>query len=144
MLGRLGSFALLAAVLVSVLGCGDGRIRCYAVKGELYVDGKPAKDCFMYLHPADADAGPGPVHPFGQTEEDGTFAVSSYDAGDGAPAGEYIVTFKWPKPSGLLKNRFDGPDQLNNKYSDQKMSKYRITVEKKENVLPRYELTTSK
>ncbi len=141
---RLAFGVLLIAGLAVLPGCGDGRERCYRVTGEIYVDGKPAADCFLYLQPAEGTADPKRPHPFGRTDENGSFAVSSYVAGDGAPPGDYVLTFKWPEPSGTFKQQFDGPDRLKQKYADPAKSEYHIKVEKKDNAFPRYELTTPK
>ena len=144
---RLNSVACLALlVLLPALlaGCGNGRKACHRVTGELYVDGKPAPDAFVYLHAVNAADDSKAVRPFGQADENGVFALSTYESGDGAPAGDYVVTFSWPERSGLLKDNFDGADRLKKKYYDPKTSQYRLTVEKKENQVPRYELKTTK
>jgi hypothetical protein len=133
---------LLAALLATLPSCGNGRKACYRVSGELFVDGKPAPDAFIYLHPVDGSEDPKSVRPFGQADENGAFALSSYVTGDGAPAGEYIVTFDWRERSGMFKQNFDGPDRLKGKYRDPKTSQFQLTIKKKENQLPRYDLTT--
>jgi hypothetical protein len=135
-------FALLVALLATLPSCGNSRKACHRVTGELFVDGKPAVDAFIYLHPVDGSEDPKAVRPFGQADENGAFALSSYVTGDGAPAGEYIVTFDWPERSGMFKQNFDGPDRLKGKYRDPKTSQFQLTIEKKENQLPRYDLTT--
>jgi hypothetical protein len=132
--------AALAVILaLAAAGCGDGRKRCYPVRGEIYIDGKPALDALITLFPVD-EADPNPVRPVGRAEESGAYVLSSYVSGDGAPAGEYIVIFEWRERSGLLKNNFDGRDRLGGKYANPKTSQYRVTIEKRPNDLPRYEL----
>src|ERR1700676_5404174 len=88
-------FGLLSALLFTSFGCGDGRKTLYPVTGEVFVDGKPAQDAFVYLVPVDA-ADPNNVHPFAlvhpfaRVDENGAFAVTTYNTGDGAPSGEYV------------------------------------------------------
>ena len=130
---------LLLGCLLAVPACSSGRKKCYPVSGELYVDGKPAPDVFVYLHSVDQTD----LHLlYGQTAEDGTFRIATYVSADGAPAGEYIVTFEWPERSGLLKQNFDGPDRLKKRYFEKDKSNYRVTVKKEPLVIPRFDLTT--
>ena len=135
------SFALLALLLPS---CGDGRKKCYPVSGKILVDGKPALDCFVYLYPANPADGEGKDRtiPLAMTDETGAFSLSTYDTNDGAPTGEYVVTFTWRERSGLLKNQYEGKDRLNGKYASPDKSTIRLTIEKKPTDLPPYELTT--
>jgi hypothetical protein len=131
----------LAAVTVAVTACGDGRRKVYPVRGVILVDGKPAPDCIIMFHPPAGDD-PKRVMPFGQADADGKFAMCSYVNGDGAPEGDYVVTFEWPERSGLMKQNFEGPDRLKGRYYDPKKSNFRVTVEKKEQELPPFELTS--
>src|SRR5207249_8533874 len=91
------TFTLLFSALValSVVGCGsDGRKPVYPAKGQVLVTGKPAQYAQVALHPlnpADKDA----PHPTANVGPDGTFVLTTYQAQDGAPAGEYAVTVQW-------------------------------------------------
>jgi hypothetical protein len=129
----------LAAVLLAAAGCGDGRKACYPVRGMILVDGKPAPDAIVTLIPVDESDG-NPVRPVGIADATGAFTLSSYVSGDGAPACEYVVIFEWRERSGILKNNFDGRDRLSGKYADAKKSSFRVTVEKRPQELPPYEL----
>src|SRR5262245_41463518 len=74
-------------------GCGKkGWLETYPVKGTVLVDGKPAKEVSVLFHPKQ-EVGNRPYVPSGKTDEKGEFALSSFVEGDGAPAGEYDVTF---------------------------------------------------
>ena len=53
--------------------------------------------------------------PFARVSEDGTFAVTTYDTGDGAPAGEFKVTVYWPADPDA---RGPSPDRLKGRYRD--------------------------
>ena len=143
LLGR-GRLAM-AAVLLFFTSCSDadddGRKPVFPVKGEVFVNGKPAANVFVYLHPAEPDA-EHPMRPYAQADENGAFAISTYVSGDGAPAGEYVVTFEWLTYN-PLGNQWSGPDKLKRRYQDSKTSKFRVHVEEKPNTLSRFELTTN-
>jgi hypothetical protein len=132
----------LAACALAAFGCrGDGRKPVYPVHGKVLVDGKPAHEGFVYFHPAD-DNDPEPGNAFGQIDEKGDFALSTYVSGDGAPSGNYVITIEWRERSGLLKNNFEGKDRLGMRYADPKKSEFRFTVEKKPlNEVPPFELS---
>ena len=138
---RLGAILYLV-VFLSVVGCERStRQPTYPVKGKVHVNGKPAQDLFIYLHPMDK-SDPNAVRPFAQTNENGEFELNSYVTGDGAPVGEFIVTFDWPMKSGTFKNRFEGPDQLRGKYKQTDKSKFRINITKQGQLLETFELST--
>jgi hypothetical protein len=79
--------ALLAA------GCSnnEGRKPVFPVRGRVLFEGKSAPQALVVFHPLgteDKDA----VRPWGQVGPDGTFTLTTYKSGDGAPAGLYRVT----------------------------------------------------
>lgn len=121
--GRLGDFLALALALALLAGCGDGRPRVYPVTGRLTVKGKPADGAVVRLYPA----GGGPHMPAGVVQPDGSFALTTFDPGDGAPAGEYKVTVTW-RPAKKSTMDPDGPDKLAGKYADPAGSKLAATV----------------
>jgi hypothetical protein len=134
-------FLALAGALAALCACGGPRRKpVYPVHGKVFVKGQPAVDAFVHFTPADP-ASPGPANAYGQVDENGAFAISTYVSGDGAAAGEYIITIEWRERSGLLKNDYGGPDRLQGRYSDRKTSKFRFKVEKKSlNEVPPFEL----
>ena len=69
-------------------------------------------------------------------QPDGSFAASTYDAGDGVPQGEYVVTVQWRK---IVKSGSDyvpGPSLLPAKYSRPETSDLIIRVAAGNNNLP--------
>jgi hypothetical protein len=133
-----------SALLLVTSACGDGRKPTYPVRAEVYVDGKPAHELQVYFHPAEG-AEKGGRSLYGMTNEQGVVSMNTYVAGDGVPAGEYIVTFEWcERGKGFQQANFTGPDRLKGKYANLKDSKFRVTVEKKPKELDRFELTTGK
>jgi hypothetical protein len=68
-----------------------------AVGGRVLVNGKPALNVHVAFHPLNGDR-----HgfcPVGRTDNDGVFHLTTSSGKDGAPAGEYNVTFIWPDPT---------------------------------------------
>jgi hypothetical protein len=119
---------LLLGVAVFLLltgSCASGRKPVYPVRGQVFVGGQPAAQAFVVLHPTDDD-GPQATRPYGHAGADGSFTLTTYDQGDGAPAGEYVVTIVWLAPTGGE----DPPDRLKGQYRDPKTSKLRASVQK--------------
>jgi hypothetical protein len=88
---RLWAALPIMTVLMAALGCKEGRLPTYPVKGKVVYQGKPLANATVTLNPED----PAKVkdrHPTGITGEDGTFRISTYLYADGAPAGNYKVT----------------------------------------------------
>jgi hypothetical protein len=111
----------------------------FPVRGQVFFQGKPAKELFVYFRPADKND-PDPIIAFGQVDDKGRFTLSTYVANDGAPAGDYVVTFEWPLQGGPTKEDFQGPDRLGGRYKDPNTSKNHFRVEKKENEVPPFHL----
>jgi hypothetical protein len=134
-------------VLVMLLfaGCRGDRIKTVPVSGEIYVDGKPAENASIFLIPR-AGLPDGAPRPFGQTDSEGKFILSTYKEKDGAPPGEYVAIFQWPDTSGGLFNRgsMDGADRLRGAYYDKDKSNHPVTVGKQPTAIPRFELKSPK
>lgn len=141
-MNRLFSIGAALLALMAVPGCGDGKLPCHPVRGELFINGEPAYGAKVFFFPVDAPKDPRANCPLGQVNEAGQFALSTYGEGDGAPAGEYIVCFEWPNKH-ALKGTFEGSDRLGGKYYNKADSTYRFTVNPGENQVPRYNLTVS-
>src|SRR5205823_7271227 len=88
---RLWVLACYCAIILC--GCGS-RTSLYSVRGEVFFNGKPAEGALVVFHPVEDKDGKA-TRPRGTVEGDGSFTLSSHAKGDGAPAGEYIVTINW-------------------------------------------------
>jgi hypothetical protein len=86
---------LLAALTCT--SCGGQHVPVFPVQGQVLYQGKPTPRAVVFFHPHGA-SGTDAVHPQGVVGEDGTFKVSTFTPGDGAPAGAYDVTIIWTKP----------------------------------------------
>jgi hypothetical protein len=133
------AFGVLAVLLA---GCGKkGWLETYPVKGTVLVDGKPAKDVMLTFHPKE-QMGDRPYIPSGRTNDNGEFNVSTFVTDDGAPAGEYDVTIVWPVRFNPMSTLWEG-DKLNGRYSNKANTTLRVTVEKRPQELPPFELTSA-
>lgn len=116
-----------AAAALALLACScGGREPVYPVRGKvLDAGGRPAVGALVVFHPVAAGA----ARAVARADADGNFALTTYAEGDGAPAGEYVVTIEWPA---ARKSPFEpeGPDRLQGRLRDSKTSKIRFRVEK--------------
>jgi hypothetical protein len=115
-------------VLVLLLaGCGDSRKPVFPVQGQvLDADGKPAVGAKVIFHPLD-DKDPNAARPIGIVDDAGSFALTTYNKGDGAPQGNYTVTIEWRLPKKVPY----GPqpeDQLKGKFASANKSPFKATV----------------
>lgn len=128
------SLAIAATVAV---GCSQGdadRLETYSVHGTAKYNGQPMAGASIVLIPES----PSPkqkMPPFGRIDSDGSFEITSYANGDGAPAGKYKVTFTWSNgdpdsPTDLLGGKFDNPHRPVST----------VTIEAGDNELPPFDL----
>jgi hypothetical protein len=131
---RLVALGWLLGVLAVTAGCSsEERVKVYPVRGQLVTtDGKPAVGATVSFHPA-GDSSTYPFVPHGKVSRDGAFVLTSYEAGDGAPAGEYAVTVVWrtENPEGDP----GGPDRLKGRYANPARPLTRVTVREGDNSL---------
>lgn len=88
----------LVLFLVSLSGCGGAidpnRPKTYPVSGTVSQGGKPVADANVSFHLKDGSQGA-----IGVTDASGNFNLTTFTSGDGAVAGEHVVTV----------TKFDGP-----------------------------------
>lgn len=119
-----------------VTGCGETpseRVTTFPIEGTITFKGQSIPGAFVTLHPKTplTDVPP----PRANILADGSLKVSTFDGGDGAPEGEYILTIEWYKP---VKNGSDivaGPNVIPKMYSSPRTSNLIIHVAAKENKL---------
>jgi hypothetical protein len=132
----------LGAVLLGT-SCGGG---LNSVTGKVHYNGQPAAGAVVVFHPVAEDTLT-TLHPTGVTAADGSFTLTTRTDGDGAAAGEYLVTVVWPEPAqprkpGLMSTEPppDPPDRLRGRYANRATSDLRAVVQAGRNVLPPFEL----
>jgi hypothetical protein len=125
---------LVGAVLpLCVLGgCGRGeRLTVYPVQGKVLVVGIPAGNASVFFYPCD------PTQQrisTATTASDGTFWLTTFVSGDGAPEGEYDVTVVWPDYS-IPRDECADPlhDRLKLRYADRKKTELHATIRPRKN-----------
>ncbi|MEY2725160.1 MAG: hypothetical protein RLZZ458_1027 [Planctomycetota bacterium] len=121
---------LLGLLAVLIAGCAeaDNRKPTYPVKGRITVDGKPPGSVLQVeCHPVAGMDTRNPTVSRTETDELGNFQISTYAAGDGVPAGDYVLTVTW-LTFNLMSRDYSGPDKLNDRYSDPEKSELKVTV----------------
>lgn len=136
----------LALSIVILVGCTpkSNEKEVFKITGSVMVDGSPIEGIQISLQDV---AGPDTNNPSltqGTTDAQGNVLISTYAEGDGAPAGEYKVTFVLQEFN-LMSRAYSGTDKLNNKYADPDKSTFTLSVGRdKPNDLGKIELTTKK
>jgi hypothetical protein len=131
-------------IALACYACGrSDRPAVAPVEGRVLFEDKPAQHALVVFHPVagTADA----PRPTGRVGADGTFSLTTYDAGDGAPPGEYAVTVEWWLTPGSKANPagYDAPpvNRLPPRYGKPETSGLRVRVEAGKNTLPPFKLT---
>ncbi len=97
----------LAASVLGPTGCSRSNgPTTYPVEGMVRVNGQPAASALVTFHPIDGQS----ARPTCRVGDDGRFALTTREAGDGAPAGEYRVTVVWTRAVAGKKGVSDGDD----------------------------------
>lgn len=106
----------------------SNRKATYPLTGQVYVDGVAPDSAIAVkcLH-VKGIVKSNPTVSSAFTEEDGKFAISTYEKGDGIPPGDYILTFYWGKRN-VISTSYGGPDKLKGRYKDPKKSEFKVTV----------------
>jgi hypothetical protein len=107
----------------------------HPAKGVITYQGQPVAGAFVALHPKEA-AKPEAPTPTAIVQSDGSFAVTTYDAGDGLPEGEYVVTVQWRKAVKQGGDYLPGPNLLPAKYGRPDTSDVVVRVSAGQNELP--------
>jgi hypothetical protein len=116
---RRAALAAFTTLTLAAIGCGGKveaeRVPVYPVEGAITFRGQPMPGAFIVLHPKTPnDKAPAPR---AEVTKEGVLRVTTYNAGDGAPEGEYVLTIQWNK---LVKNGSDvvaGPNVVPPKYA---------------------------
>lgn len=126
--------------MVAMVGCGssDTRLKTYPVRGTVQFEGQSIRGGFVVAHPKNGL--PTDVRATAQVREDGSFELTTYDAGDGAPAGEYVVTVEWTPLQQVGGEYVRGQNVLPPKYSQPVTSDLVIQVAEGQSDLPPLQL----
>jgi len=137
-------YLAIATCMVSGLlaGCGQAKEPwevAYPTEGVVKFEGKPLAHAQITLVPEDSEY-PDTVRPRGFTKEDGTFQLSTYAEGDGAPEGKYkVLAMRFPVV-GSKENPSQAPNNLPRKYSNPDTTDLKVEVVAPETELAPLEL----
>jgi len=138
------SVAVLLSSLVFVAsGCGQSetwKAKTHPAFGVMKVDGKAAEGAIIMLWSTGNPVDRRDSHPWAMVSPDGTYQLTTYTSGDGAPEGEYKVMFYWPTTSESLEI---APDRLKGKYSSLESPYLKVAIVSGKNELPPIEVTTN-
>ncbi len=123
--GRLLLLAL--PVLLAASGCSREapRVPVIPVSGKVIYQGKPPVGAQIVLHPVNA-AETSDVAPSVVVGSDGSFTITAYDPGDGAPQGDYVATIHWHKF--VASEGGAGPNVLPKEYASPATSPVKVNV----------------
>lgn len=131
---RAGSALLLFAALA---GCGSPKPDVVPAGGKVtYRKTTVPAGALVVFHPADPETEKRiGGKPFAKVGDDGTFRLTTYAEGDGAPPGDYGVTIDWRGTEkgakfSLGSEGGGGAPKLNPKYSTPSAPAFKITVKK--------------
>ena len=121
------SFCLLAS------GCGEtnDQLPVVPVKGVLIFQGKPLDNALVTFHSTDQTQGK-ITSGRATTKRDGSFELSTYNANDGIPEGDYAVTIECFRLRGGNGSWEPGPNILPPKYSNPQTSEIKLSVRKED------------
>jgi hypothetical protein len=82
---------------LTLTGCGNSKPEAVLAGGKvMFNTTTPPVGALVVFHPVDPEFGKRiGGKPFGKVNDDGTFTLTTYTKGDGAPEGEYGVTVDW-------------------------------------------------
>jgi hypothetical protein len=124
--------------LVAIVGCGEAkpdRVAVHPAAGTITFKGQPAQGAFVTLHPTSGPSESVPT-PRANVDKDGSFKVTTFDGGDGAPEGKYVVTVRWYKLVTVGGDTAAGPNVIPPKYTRPESSDLTVRIAAGENTLP--------
>jgi hypothetical protein len=137
-MARSGAVAASAVAMLGLVlaGCRDAnpdRPQTYSVSGHVLYDGRPAAGARVQLNAVGGALTFAKLCPHGEVGADGSFRLTTFNTGDGAPAGTYALTLTWPSPP--QPGREEGPDRFKGRYADPRKPLRQVQVVAAENVL---------
>jgi hypothetical protein len=126
-------WALVALIAGAAASCSskERHVNTYPVKGKLLWKGQPAAGAIVRLVPV-GEKDPAALTPTGRVGLDGEFTLTTFEANDGAPAGDYRFTFSWPSGRGNAPNALQ--DRFKGRFANPEKSNIKLTVKAADNV----------
>jgi hypothetical protein len=123
---------MVLATALACSSCGSGRPTVHTVRGRALHRNQPLANAVIVLHHLGDDPALRELMPNGRVDQDGNFTLTTYDPGDGAPAGEWAVTLTWPVPTRATadpERASSGADFFKGRYQDPRTSGMRIQIQ---------------
>ena len=117
---------------------GEPRETVFPVEGVILADGRKFEGAAVTFYPRNAP--PLARRPAGRVGPDGTFRLTTYEAGDGAPIGQYVVTVELRT---MVRDGDEfrlGPNVLPAKYASPKTTVLQALVVEGPNRLPQWKI----
>lgn len=129
---------IFTVLAVGGLSCGSSGPTLFPVSGSVMFEGQPAEGATVILEPV--DGGLETSKPSGTVAADGSFTVSTYPHGNGAPAGEYTILISWYADDA---RQLENPkNKLPDKYADAATTPLpKVKVQSGNNEIPPIKLT---
>jgi hypothetical protein len=140
---RLWELRLISGIGLTLFlaGCGtpaEVRPDLFPAEGNLTINGKPAKGARVVLQLADGGSVDARgTRPTAKVEEDGRFQVTTYQSGDGAPAGTYQLGIFWMND----ESSSSAWDQLGGKFANPLTTKLTVVVKDSVSIFEPIQLT---
>jgi hypothetical protein len=118
------ALAFVAILLAS--GCSsEKRVPVFPVSGKVMFQGRPATGAQVVLHPVNSSES-NDVAPTATVQSDGSFEITAYESGDGAPQGDYVATVQWFKVTKEAGG--PGPNVIPVRYASARTSPIKVSV----------------
>lgn len=127
---------------ITCLGCGgeDWQAATHPAQGRITINGEPPAGAVIELHSTGEQPDVRNSRPWAVVQEDGSYTLSTYETGDGAPVGDYAVTVRWPPDV----SQPSLADRLSGAYATPDRSRWTVTIAEGQNDLPPIEITGAK
>jgi len=119
-------------VVLSCTACGSAPPRdpnqkpTFSARGKVVLDDQPLRNAVVTLHPLDVDTKA--IRSYAKTDAEGNFELSTYQPGDGVPAGRDAVT--------VLQDADESAAGVPERYANPKTSGLIVEVKEENNTLP--------
>jgi hypothetical protein len=142
--GRRRGLGLLDAAIaaIALTGCADAKpeqVPVFPATGKITFKGEPTVGAVIGLHAKTPPTEQYPA-PRASVGVDGSFKITTYAGGDGAPEGDYTVTVLWYKPIKNGNDLMSGPNVIPAKYTKPETSDLEVKIVAGENILPPLQL----
>jgi hypothetical protein len=119
---------ILVTFALLLTSCAASGPACHPVQGVVRFEQQPCAEAIVVFHSKSNQAAGSP-RPIATTNELGQFKLTTFQTGDGAPAGEYAITVELRQPRQVGEEIVrDGPNVLPVRFSKPETSGLSYTV----------------